>query len=106
MKKNSQTHQPMKDLFYAVERMKLRKTLNYLKLITVIMIILAFSLTIILFISDQDNNLGKLYFSKNIKSEIETIVHNDGDIEVVKHVFNNKELKKVFGRDSSFDCFE
>jgi len=61
MKKNSQTHQPMKDLFYAVERMKLRKTLNYLKLITVIMIILAFSLTIILFISDQDNNLGKLF---------------------------------------------
>lgn len=53
--------------------------------------------TIILFITifvNKNISIDQKYFDKSIKTELTTVIKNNGDLSVIKNIFKNRKLKK------------
>jgi hypothetical protein len=42
----------------------------------------------------EENEIPDSYFSKNIKSDIQKVIENNGDLPTIKHIYKTREIKK------------
>jgi hypothetical protein len=91
---NTGNYFSIKDLFISYEQLKRRQISSWFSILLGLTFILFVTITVTVFISDQDNAFGKPYFNKSIKGEIEKAILNNADIEVIKHIYNNRIIIK------------
>lgn len=51
------------------------------------------AMTLTLLISGTSGTISKDYFSKNIKTNISLAVNNDASLDVIKNIYNSREVK-------------
>jgi hypothetical protein len=71
---------------------KSRKFIRLLISITITLTILSITSILLIYIKDQ-KDMPEAYFSKEIKGNIKTVIHEGSDISTVKHLYNSKIIK-------------
>jgi len=103
MKQNNEfSNFNLKDLVMSFEKDKKRQYIRWIGLLGSTFATITVAVFITMFISGQDNSFGKPFFSRSIKIDIEKAILNNADIDVIKHIYNNRIIKKQDGLASLF----